>query len=501
MRKKKEQKTEIKLIHELVAITLLGIGALLLLALISFEPDDVPLFAAQSGGKIDNFIGPAGAWIAGGLVLLFGVAAYLVPLVMILGGVGLIFAIRVDYRMKLLWFSLIIVCGAGLLQLLDGVVRPIEGVDWPGGIVGYGVHDKFLASIIGRAGSAIVLSLIYASSLILLFEVRPIELVRRSWKFAVKWYEEREKRRFEEADPLERLELKQKQIEKERKKLERKLTRKARKDEDDEFPEEPVARAIPEEESANEAPIRPEPKVIDTMASREEPGEVSIAAEPEEELNTGVGQSKSRATQTKGGGSSEKDFVVSEDRPIIKDYEMPEIELLEANTNKGGGGMDEDELKSQQQLLVDTLKQFGIEVEPGDITKGATITRYEVYPAPGVRVERIAKMNKDIARAMRAESINILAPIPGKDTVGIEVGNADKAMIVLRDLFETDAWRRSKSKIPLALGKDVYGKVLIADLAEMPHLLIGGSTGSGKSVCINSILMSFLYKFSPDDLR
>ena len=124
---------------------------------------------------------------------------------------------------------------------------------------------------------------------------------------------------------------------------------------------------------------------------------------------------------------------------------------------------------------------------PGDITKGPTITRYEVYPAKGVRVDKIVSLERDLARATRAERINILAPIPGKDTVGIELANTRKATVKLRELLQSLDWEEAKThaKIPLALGKDVYGKTIITDLAQMPHLLVAGTTGSGKSVCIN----------------
>ncbi|MFM7411714.1 MAG: DNA translocase FtsK, partial [Planctomycetota bacterium] len=141
------------------------------------------------------------------------------------------------------------------------------------------------------------------------------------------------------------------------------------------------------------------------------------------------------------------------------------------------------------------------EASAGDITRGPTVTRFEVYPARGVRVDRIVSLEKDIARATRAEKINILAPIPGKDTVGIEIANSKKIKVVFRELLESDEWVNSKAKIPLALGKDVYGRTIIADLAQMPHLLIAGTTGSGKSVCVNAIIASMLYKFSPEELR
>ena len=152
-------------------------------------------------------------------------------------------------------------------------------------------------------------------------------------------------------------------------------------------------------------------------------------------------------------------------------------------------------------LMQQTLAQFDIEVSLGDITKGPTITRYELHPAPGVKLEKIAALSNNIAAALKAERIHILAPVPGKSSVGVEVPNCVKTKVIMRDLFESEEWRNTKARIPLALGKDVYGHPIVADLAEMPHCLIAGSTGSGKSVCINSIIASLLYRFSPDQLR
>jgi S-DNA-T family DNA segregation ATPase FtsK/SpoIIIE len=145
--------------------------------------------------------------------------------------------------------------------------------------------------------------------------------------------------------------------------------------------------------------------------------------------------------------------------------------------------------------------QFGIEAGPGDITKGPTITRYEIYPAKGVRVDRISALERDIARATKAERINILAPIPGKDTVGIELANSKKVKVILRELFESEAWVNAKGRLPIALGKDVYGHTIIGDLAQMPHCLVAGTTGSGKSVCINAIIASLLFRHTPEELR
>jgi S-DNA-T family DNA segregation ATPase FtsK/SpoIIIE len=152
-------------------------------------------------------------------------------------------------------------------------------------------------------------------------------------------------------------------------------------------------------------------------------------------------------------------------------------------------------------LIQMTLAQFDIEVSLGDITKGPTITRYELHPAPDVNLDDIAALSNNLAAALKAERLNILIPVPGKNCVGVEVPNAIKTKVIMRDLFESDEWRNSKARIPIVLGKDVYGHAIIPDLAEMPHLLIGGSSGSGKSICIHSVIASLLYRFSPDQLR
>lgn len=187
--------------------------------------------------------------------------------------------------------------------------------------------------------------------------------------------------------------------------------------------------------------------------------------------------------------------------PLIGNYQLPPMDFLQHADMTVKPTESKEDLMANAQLMKNTLAQFDIEVALGDITKGPTITRYELHPAPGVKLEKITALNNNIAAALKAERINILAPVPGKSSVGVEVPNRVKTKVIMRDLLESDEWKHSKARIPLALGKDVYGTPVISDLADMPHILIAGSTGSGKSVCINSIVASLLYKFSPDQLR
>jgi S-DNA-T family DNA segregation ATPase FtsK/SpoIIIE len=149
------------------------------------------------------------------------------------------------------------------------------------------------------------------------------------------------------------------------------------------------------------------------------------------------------------------------------------------------------------QVLKETLAEFGVDVEVTNVERGPVITRYELLPAPGVRVETIAKLNNNIALAMKAETVRVQAPIPGKGVVGIEVPNPKTTTVYLREVIESDDWRRGKAALPLCLGQDVGGRVQIADLADMPHLLVAGATGSGKTVCMNSMLAGLLLARSP----
>lgn len=197
-----------------------------------------------------------------------------------------------------------------------------------------------------------------------------------------------------------------------------------------------------------------------------------------------------------------KQVLQLEHAMIVEDenYQYPPIEILskgEKKTIKGGAKA----LTDVATRLQKTLYSFGVQAKVENVTVGPAITRYELKPAEGVRVSKIANLADDIALNLAAETIRIEAPIPGKQAVGIEVPNQEKEMVHLRDVLESDEFAESKSKMSVALGKDVAGKVAIADMAKMPHTLIAGSTGSGKSVCINTIITSIIYNSKPSEVK
>jgi S-DNA-T family DNA segregation ATPase FtsK/SpoIIIE len=480
--------------NEVFALVLLFAGTLLFFALISYTPRDIPSWlwfshVSPANHPAQNFIGPLGAIVAGICYQLIGVFASLLLAAVLLGfGAAKLFYPRLRLTVRIPWIALFLVSGAcldetwGISHLLGRKV-PVD-IRGPGGLIGYGLSDEhrgLLPAALGPVGSVLLIVGVYLTTLILVTGLRPIHLVREVVNFTrrsvAKLRQWRVRRRIRKSDLKEQL-----KTEKERRALEalqKQLKKKGV----------PVPEAVSTMISPRELANRPAPKVVDTTVPSNEPA----AARRRPSL------AELRATGEKAKGAPSQASVTS----TWEDYVLPGLDLLEEHSFETRTATDPSELQEVQQVLIETLAQFGIAVAPGDITKGPTITRYEVYPAKGVRVDKIVSLERDLARATRAERINILAPIPGKDTVGIELANTRKVTVKLRELLQSPDWDAAKehAKIPLGLGKDVYGKTIIADLAQMPHLLVAGTTGSGKSVCINALIASMLFRFTPKELR
>ncbi len=179
---------------------------------------------------------------------------------------------------------------------------------------------------------------------------------------------------------------------------------------------------------------------------------------------------------------------------------LPPVEFMTTTDDENRGDM-ERELDALGEVLVEKLRTFNVESEIGGRTTGPVVTQYEVIPAPGVKVNKIANLDADLALAMKAKSIRIVAPIPGKGAVGVEIPNPEPEIVRLREILDSNAYQKSSAALPLALGKDLNGKPYVADLRKMPHILIAGATGSGKSICINTIITSLVYRHTPETLR
>ena len=249
-------------------------------------------------------------------------------------------------------------------------------------------------------------------------------------------------------------------------------------------PEAPPA-PVPEEKEEPAAPPRRK------RASRKEP------APPAEPVQAEADRDEAPALRIVAGEKVEKARPKTPARR--GNYHFPSIDRLEEPAAFDGTSA-EDHAETAR-ALQRTLADFGLKVDLGEVHTGPVITRYEVYPAPGVKVERIANLANNLGMSLKAQAVRILAPVPGKGCVGIEVPNRRPSPVHLREIIESKSWVEAEADIPLILGKEVSGKPLVTDLARMPHLLIAGATGSGKTVCLNSVIASLLYRMSPEDLR
>ncbi|MEM7672521.1 MAG: DNA translocase FtsK [Verrucomicrobiota bacterium] len=271
-------------------------------------------------------------------------------------------------------------------------------------------------------------------------------------------------------------------------------------------PEADAAKAEPTEFPSAEMDTEPGPEDVApeiTSPQSRETSEPSHEAEPKPK-SAELPETESPDSDDESDGSiriveAEKVEKAKFEQQRRNNYQFPPLHLLQEPPSEAYDTGEDHVAKAEQ--LQATLKEFKVEVNLGEIHTGPVITRYEVTPAPGVRVEKISSLDKNIALGLRAEAVRILAPVPGKGVVGVEVPNKKSQPVCIRDIIESKAWNESKAEIPIALGKEVSGKPMVADLTKMPHLLIAGSTGSGKTVCINAIIASLLYKCSPEELR
>ncbi len=457
-------------------IGLIVVGLILFISFLKFTAVDftgwtlLGSFAPEGAidGPTQNLIGPIGALIGFVFIGLFGAAAYLIAGSMVWLGVAIAwFKSRLGAR-TLVGFCAFMLGSAALFNVL-GWSADRYHVQWAGGILGEGLGHYVFRNLLGPIGSTIILFAVYFVSLILLMGLHPLIFVRDFYEGVTGWWTN-----FR----LPRQGGGTKAVASPASKRSRKKKEKAEPEEDG-LVIDPKAEV--EENGQATLPLRetPPPQIIDA----------STRKKPVEELGDRPFERKKPAEHT---GLSTEGF---------EDYDLPGFDLLAFDESDEPAEDHSKELLATQQVIVDTCKAFGVDVTAGNITRGPTITRYEVYPSIGLRVSRISQLEADLARATKAERINILAPIPGRDTVGIEIANDNKVAVPLRELLQDEGFRSSKRKIPLALGKDVYGNTVIGDLAAMPHCLIAGATGAGKSVCINSVITSILFKFAPDELR
>ncbi|HNR93404.1 MAG TPA: DNA translocase FtsK [Kiritimatiellia bacterium] len=445
----------------------LGLGIILMLSLISWRPGDLSLIQDPPNEQGTNLIGPAGAWMAFAGFGLLGVTGYLLPVVLWVQALFLFLNKSGSFRAKALYQLVVLLSLACIVELQPDLwegLRTHLNIFYAGGLFGHLLATAFLVRLLGVAGCAIVAVCALLTALVLLFEIEPVQtlggvgvaLAAVPRKIGSMWRGARDRRAA--------IEEEERELERQRRQLEKVVRRQERR------------RPAPVVES------EPEPEPVQPPSPPREP------RPPRRE--------KPRPAPVEPPGPSAADSLPSP----TPQYTLPAMTLLDRPPPARDRQIKENFSESAR-ILQETLADFGIEAEVTNVERGPVVTRFEVLPAAGVRVERISALSNNIALAMKAVSIRVQAPIPGKGVVGIEVPNSSTTLVYLRELLEGEAWQKSRAGLPLAMGKDVGGNDIVADLSDMPHMLIAGATGSGKTVCMNSLLAGLLMSRTPDQLR
>jgi S-DNA-T family DNA segregation ATPase FtsK/SpoIIIE len=434
-------------------------AAFLALSLATYDPADPSLNnAVGKGANIANAAGLVGAYVAGFLADFFGIGAWFFPVAVAVAGLSWLFpGLRPRWWR---WFGLFLlaVCvtgGAASARAEAITLGDLGG----GGFLGRLLHGWALYYL-RSTGALLVWVFATLVSLQLVIGVTWTGALKRISDRIASGGEKRAERRARKKSDKQR--RKQDKLrEKERKQKEREQKRQAGR------------RAQP----AKAGPVAGSPKA-------------------EDELDIfGKFSAKNNKKPAKKAEPAKKSSAKTAGDPA-----PPDTDLLDP-VKTGPEPVSRQVLERQSESLSECLADFGIQGEVAAVEPGPVVTMFEYRPAPGVKISRIANLSDDLALALKAKSIRIEAPLPGRDTVGVEIPNPDRQTVYLREILESSEFADSDSLLTMALGKDIYGRPAVADLSRMPHLLVAGATGMGKSVCLNSILISFMYKASPEQVK
>ena len=470
-------------------------GLLLAVAFIDYQPAQTEYVRIPALAK--NAVGWLGADISFICFSWLGVAAWFIP-----GGLFWLTysSIRNAKQVDVARLGALLACllsGAGLAAMFATEVHSFESDYFTndlGGHVGGWLYRDGLSGPLGGFGSGLMLGLIYFLSLIFILTADIGAEFDKALQSLQAWWTERNERRRQERQAEAELLADRKKGKVEAAKTAPAGPTPLAKLETPKDPAAPPARSpFAKPVSAPPPPPPPPEPALELRPTPATPPRTAPLASPAPTPAAGGVVAIVKPEETKKAKTPALPEADS-------DYQFPPLSLLKEQARASSTDSDTEHLRNMEDL-VRILGEFGVTVSPGEIHVGPVITCYEVVPAPGVRVEKIANLDKNIALGMRAQSVRILAPIPGKAAVGVEIPNRTPTPVGMREILESEDWVSAKAEIPIALGKDVSGKPLISDLAKMPHLLIAGATGSGKSVCINSIIASIVYRKSPRDLR
>lgn len=469
-------------VTDLYGITLGSIGAFLIASLYSFNPEDPSLNTASASNEISNIMGGSGAYVSDLMLQTLGMAAYLIAFAFVIWGYRVLS--RKDFNNILIKITLL-----SIATLTASIIfaRIPSHESWEigaylGGSAGgmlFTLFGNLLQKIIGA--SAFTFIVYIAGAVTFITYLPSLGISMEGWKEAAYklkeiaasiissvfsalidfkiWHEKHSSTRY----TLDRSSLRLRLTD----------------DEDYEDSEEETDEDDDDDETEDEEESK---SVIKKNKKAKKP----IVAK----LNTKKDSSKRKPIKQK-----ELQFSDGED-----DIELPDLDLLDEYTSNDSNSPDEDALHKNAELLQSTLSDFGIKGDILKISPGPVITLYEMEPAPGTKTSRVINLADDIARSMSTTSVRV-SVVPGRNAIGLELPNAKRETVFLKEILASEAYERNNYKLPLALGKNIAGEIVITDLTRMPHLLVAGTTGSGKSVAVNAMILSLVYKLTPEQCR
>ncbi len=482
----------------ILALLLMTAAVLITIALLSYSAEDESsihisakdivtsvsgdIDAQAKADRVHNALGLVGAVIADKMIKsTFGYSVLVVPVLMLVWGWTLLrrhpLGPAVQFSNYLVIGALLVSSSFGMLGLVFPSAYP--GMEWSG-TIGSFVSD-LLARLLGRAGGSIVLLVSLLILVVLAVDLdihRTVDRIRNLVLQLLDWAGRMKDRWAERREESQSIRL-----------------NRTHEEEEEEPP-------LPMDEPEVRAPVSIKRPPVEEIPVRKKdvPGPRSAVQEEiadKKPLAFEITR-KAEAPEEDAGEAAPVEVPAGALEEI--DYVFPSVELLDA-PRPGKEDVDEGELKANADLLRDTLLEFGVEVDSVSVTPGPVVTLYELVPASGVKISQIVSLENDIALKLAARGIRIIAPIPGKSAVGVEIPNSHRSIVTIRSVINSTIFRESTSALPLAMGKTISGEVFTDDLTRMPHLLIAGSTGSGKSVGINTIIAGLLFRMHPSDLK
>ncbi len=487
------------------------------------------VFSILSLLSLFDLCGAGGRLLSGLLFGLFGAVSYIFPIcLLVASGFFISNPDNSELKRKIVYSAGLYICLCGIFQWVidskaEGLIEVFKlcsSERTGGGLLG-GILSYLLTLLAGRAGSLVIilgLTLLFVMLItrkLIFAAIRDLYEEKSSKKDYIE-YEDYEK---QEEEPAQR----QMKVHTFEKKKEKETKRKRKKAQMQPVTPETEKEEKTEQEQRSDA-VNVEPELPNISIIRG--GTPDSAKNPvyQEELDTKFGnhiqahepEKKEQTAKEQKSRESKKKEIKTEDsqveiqqiqeeikKPELQQenaYVIPSLDLL-SQPKAGNKGLSDKDLIDTAAKLQGTLESFGVKVKMGDVSCGPSVTRYELVPEQGVKVSSITRLADDIKLSLAASDIRIEAPIPGKAAVGIEVPNAKRNMVTLRELLESREFQSAKSNVSFAVGKDISGKTIVTDIAKMPHMLVAGATGSGKSVCINTLIMSIIYKADPNDVK